>query len=298
MATANDPDTKRLLADCAKRAVEALRPFAEATPEQVKAFYKQTSDSDRWLLRSMYVREAAVTVGVSVVMLRLALPFRQRPWLSSMVAASAGLTASFFDIANTMPRVVQDMLSSAESSSVADAIVCPAVMEFEPCAQDERCRAFLSREQPVLASCVELCRSRKHLLREALSALGGTADGRAHWSGSLDISGADSAAAAALSDELATAPTADLFAAPRSSAHDGADEPLPLSAADAPAAIGPMPPGSSWEAVRARHLERQQQTQSAVATAAPHLLPAGAEAELDPPRAPRRKNAYGDDIIE
>ena len=80
------PSATRLLSQCAKRAVEALKPLAEATPDEVHEIYKRTSDSDRWLLRSMYVREAVITVGVAVATLRLALPWRTQPLTSALMA--------------------------------------------------------------------------------------------------------------------------------------------------------------------------------------------------------------------
>ena len=285
------PSATRLLSQCAKRAVEALKPLAEATPEEVHEIYKRTSDSDRWLLRSMYVREAVITVGVAVATLRLALPYRTQPLTSALVAASAGTLASFVDIASTMPRVVQDMLASTEGSSIADIIVCPAVSEFEPCAADASCRALLETEQPTLSACLKLCRSRRNLLRQALQASNNVGAGEEPWRGARD--GATDWVAADSEAAESTVPHSWATPTPVEKLPEPAEEPTRSNNDNMSTAA----PSSSWDHVRAQYRERQQSGRLANEDKDLEPVPSLPEGRALAREAPRRKNAYGDDVL-
>lgn len=261
----DDPHAELLLVRCSQRATDALRALGDAHPQEIKAMYTRMSSSDRELLQGMYLRETLISFGVGAATLGLALPSRNKPFMSALIAASIGAAASMFDISRQMPKVVQQMLSSP-SRSVADEMVCPAVSEFIPCANDPTCAALMNSKLPALDQCYRLCQQRKHSLKLSFQLHGEEHSTTSHG----------------------TNPTQD--------AEDSTLLPTEHGVDTMENARASHETGTSWDAVRARHRESiAGGNQSRGETMDKPLVDRG-QGNVGVQQG--RKNVYGDDCME
>jgi len=308
---AND-DARALLKACIQNATERLNRTCK-TAEEIGELLGRLNVEEKDKLRAMYGRTVLVGVGVTAVAFGIATPRRRFPFVSAAVASTFGSMAAVLDVGERMPKLLLEMAASTDPNSpVADELVCPAVLEFEPCAQDTRCHELMragQRSAPLL-DCLESCRARAALLRERYSQqMGeGLAASEVESSGLItppsSVDGMNVAHAQGPSDDL-LAPSARV---------DGDD--IQRSFTDH---RSPAPPASSWDAVRARHLAGQATSSHATAGGegqtnsenggllAPEEPAGGAaagpaeglQAAAQPQAAVARgrKNAYGDDVM-
>ena len=77
--------------------------------------------------------------------------------------------------ASCMPHAVKQIISQPAPSSLADDLLCPAVREFEPCANNAHCRERLKRSI-FLLDCLRLCQQRATLRERRASQACDTTD--------------------------------------------------------------------------------------------------------------------------
>ena len=135
---------KKLLSECMRRSMDELNRKASMTPTEYADLFTRSSETERGMLRGMYLRTMTASVGAGGIGCVIALRATRVPILSGLVGTAAGLAGASVSVASRMPQVLLDVAREDAPSVLADEIVCPAVREFEPCVRDARCRALMS----------------------------------------------------------------------------------------------------------------------------------------------------------
>ena len=309
-STPHDPTlaARRLLSDCMNRALERLQIKRNSTPEDVKDLMTRSSEGDRRLLQDMYKRTALVALGSSAAALIFTTVTFKRSVMGAVVGGVSsgifGAGAAAVDIANNMPQAMLGVVSHVEPSAMADELICPSVLEFEPCARDARCRdlMYAGERTGLLIQCLDACRSRS-----------------AHYRATASASVAMGVDAAAANEEVSDHGTMTNVSEPNGAPHtfgvlqDEPHDPHPHPHAphrhtrSTNTGRERVSQASSWEAVRARHRAAEaashaqvpdETLESSSGAPAPIFEP-GLTQPARQPQQPRRKtNAYGDDVME
>ena len=292
-----DPEAKRLLKECMKRGIESIERSTTMSTRQAQSLYDSASESDKRVLKDMYVKSMFVTMGTASVAALAMVRLTSSRMLWGLTGLSFGISAAALNAAYRMPFALLEMAQGSTPSAIADEIVCPAVREFEPCVDDPKCHALMStgaRRAQTLLSCVDACRARAALLRgttaaaaaAAAPAMGELSDGSIMAHEEPNPGGDEQSAAASQQRQSHQAVT-DRLVPPH--LHKAPDNSSQWKAGGA----------NSWEEVRARHRARQmgQEPQEQEVTAvAESVSDSVNEVVAAPP--PRRKNAYGDEVLE
>ena len=155
--------TKRLLKACSRRAVDRLQSELDAateSPERAHRLISDASPADLAVLRNLYLRATGVTLAVTGTAFFAALPRRSRPVASAFAAVGLGSVAGAVFGGLGMADVVETIVGQRAPSVLADRMMCPAIREFDPCLDDQRCAAMMAAASSRLHRCGVLCRER------------------------------------------------------------------------------------------------------------------------------------------
>ena len=269
-------DAHKLLQACSRVALDTLARRTDTKKVDTRVLFEQSSDADKERLRGMQTRAALLGIGTSFATLRFAFPFRSRPVLNGLAAACAGTMVSVMDVAVTMPRVVLAMVEDPahSHSKLTDDVLCPALREFEPCAQSVDCRSLLAAQRSgILLHCVDACRAR-----------------------TLRFEGGSEMAAPSHKNDFGEAvQNIDVVHVPGAGTEH-----------DAVAGLVADPGGhkatNSWDAVRARQQVAKSSAYAIGSASPPDVhndggVPIDGSDSIEPALRPARKNAYGDDAM-
>ena len=284
----------------------SLKRIQEVAPADLKG---TLSDSDKAMLNSLYGRTTMVGLGSTMAAGALSLRFSRNPLLSGMFGAMLGGLITASDVMGRFPPKFLEHIEqhpTSVESAVVDTVICPAVNEFEPCFSDDGCRARLARGNEragTLLAAYDACNRRSRQLHQSFSAAS-----RAVAAPEADAPEAHDAQHQAHSFSA----DAQLPPEPR---HPPEEEPAWTQPAAAPAPRAssgwdsPGAPGSSWDAVRARHRAAKEAANRTDGALPDELAPesepsrplsapawSGPTSDSQGPRP--KKNAYGDDILE
>eukprot|EP00320_Phaeocystis_rex_P009660 CAMPEP_0119070380 /NCGR_PEP_ID=MMETSP1178-20130426/37968_1 /TAXON_ID=33656 /ORGANISM="unid sp, Strain CCMP2000" /LENGTH=213 /DNA_ID=CAMNT_0007052211 /DNA_START=16 /DNA_END=657 /DNA_ORIENTATION=- len=156
-------ESTRLMRVCSRRAIDKLQADLDAAtsnPEVANQIIQQASEEDLSILRRLHTRSVGLTLSVVGVSFFGFLPRRSRPLASAAVAVSFGSAAGVIYGALATAEAVEKMVGQAVPSVLADRVICPAIREFGPCLEDERCAAAMAASSGRLFRCCALCQER------------------------------------------------------------------------------------------------------------------------------------------
>ena len=313
--------SRKLLADCMARSMQKVQDVRPADLQGT------LTENDMKMLGQAYTRTFAIGVCTTSAVGALGMRITRSPVVSALSALSFGAAVTASDALQTFPKGLLKLMDPpSNSSTILDVVVCPAVAEFEPCLNDFHCRALLTKSEQGgrLLTAYEACRSRASQLRQSFSSANAEESRSAVAVAPPPMESSDR-----VDDPWATArgdeeppqsqplqqqqqqqqqqwpssleteahPDQPYDHSAASSARETPSLPAAASGWDARAA----PPGSSWDAVRARHLAAQEAGNTADGqpfVGAPEPPQPPVAAPLDPSGRRPKKNAYGDDVLE
>ena len=297
---------RKLLSECMNRAMQRIQAIGPGDLQGT------LSDLDKKMLGSLYFRTTLVGLGSTVAAGVLSLRLTRNPLLSGVASALAGGTITAWDALNRFPSKFLEHIKqhpNGTTSAVVDTVVCPAVKEFEPCFSDFGCRSRLeggNERAGTLLAAYDACKARAQQLQRSFSA---SADSRNVAAPEMGLPEVDDPSQLPpqpqYSEAAATQPAPEPLHA-EEPARRPANASAPL---DGPSGWNSQDaPGSSWDAVRARHRAARE-----AANRSDGALPDEPAAEMFEPTRPlpaispassgthgprRKKNQYGDDILE
>ena len=148
-----------------------------------KALFEDTSVTDRQVVSDLVRRTQFLSLSISAGTFAL-LPWRRRPLSTTLAASMCGSIVGLVYGASLVPDALMRIVDQHEPSTLADAVVCPAMLCFADCVDHPGCRQLMDRRHYREAT-VTRCRARA-ATRGAASSLGGEASGQPQFEETAD----------------------------------------------------------------------------------------------------------------
>ena len=89
-----DPEAKRLLKECMKRGIESIERSTTMSTRQAQSLYDSASESDKRVLKDMYVKSMFVTMGTASVAALAMVRLTSSRMLWGLTGLSFGISAA------------------------------------------------------------------------------------------------------------------------------------------------------------------------------------------------------------